>query len=163
MIRSVSVFGLIAVALGLVVMPSLPAIAEDEGERFPPIKHEATLKECAACHMAFQPQMLPQRSWTAIMGDLANHFGEDATLAHDVQKDITDYLVANAADARGKSRWMRRIAATETPLRITETPAWIRAHAEEVNPARFTDPKVKSKANCMACHRGADKGYYEDD
>ena len=152
----------VAVGLGLAAsFPNLPARAEGQG--FSPIKHEATLKECSACHMAFQPQMLPKRSWEAIMGDLANHFGEDASLAPDVQADVTTYLVANAADAQGKSRWMRRLADNVTPLRITETPAWIRAHSEEVNPASFTSPKVKSKANCMACHRGADKGYYGDD
>lgn len=163
MMHPVLFFSLIALALGLVVLPSLPVQAEEDGERFPPIKHEATLKECAACHMAFQPQMLPKRSWEALMGDLANHFGEDATLAPELQADITRYLVDNAADARGKSRWMRRIAASETPLRITETPQWKREHEGEVRPERFTDPKVKSKANCLACHKSADKGYYEDD
>ena len=41
--------------------------------------------------------------------------------------------------------------------------AWIRAHREEVSPAAFASPKVKSKANCVACHAGAAKGMFGDD
>ncbi len=163
MMNPVPFFSLIALALGLVVLPSLPVQAEEDGERFPPIKHEATLKECAACHMAFQPQMLPKRSWEALMGNLPIRFGEASSLALELQPPTPPFPPANAADARGKSRWMRRIAASETPLRITETPQWKREHEGEVRPERFTDPKVKSKANCLACHKSADKGYYEDD
>lgn len=55
---------------------ALPAWAD---ERLPPIANDAVKKECGACHMAFQPQFLPQRSWRLMMGDLANHFGEDAS------------------------------------------------------------------------------------
>lgn len=151
---------LIAIALAAIVGPALA-----DGDRVAPITHEATLKECSACHMAFAPQMLPARSWKALMGGLANHFGENAQLDPAVAADITSYLVANAADAggNGKSRWMRRLKPDVTPLRITETPWWIRAHSGEVSPAAFADPKVGSKSNCIACHRAADKGYYEDD
>ncbi|HRX35468.1 MAG TPA: diheme cytochrome c [Aestuariivirga sp.] len=137
-----------------------PALAE--GMKLPDIKNEATKTECSACHMAFQPQMLPARSWQAIMGDLANHFGENAELEPAVAEEITAYLVANAADANGKkNRLMRRIKDSETPLRITETPWWGRSHQGEVSEASFK--RAGSKANCVACHRGAGKGYYEDD
>ena len=137
-----------------------PAFAE--GMRLPAIKHEATKTECSACHMAFQPQMLPARSWEAIMGDLANHFGENAQLDDAVTADITAYLVANAADANGKkNRLMRGINKSDAPLRITETPWWVRAHRGEVSEASFK--RAGSKANCAACHRGAATGYYEDD
>src|SRR4051794_36311846 len=58
-------------------------------------------KECGACHMVFQPELLPARSWTALMGGLANHFGENAALDADTTRDILGYLQAHAADARG--------------------------------------------------------------
>lgn len=143
--------------------PSLRA-EEGEGLRLPASTNANFQKECSACHMAFQPQFLPARSWQAVMGDLANHFGEDASLAPDVAADITAYLVANAGDAKGARRgWAGRIPAAETPLRITETPGWIRKHRGEVSPSAFTSARVKSKSNCVACHAGAEKGYYEDD
>lgn len=149
-----------AVALPLL---TLPAARAEEGQMVGAVNHAATLKECSACHMAFQPAFLPARSWEAVMNNLSDHFGEDASLPADVAADIKAYLMANAGDAGGRSRWMRRIPADQTPLRITETQGWLRAHSDEVNPAAFTSAKVKSKANCMACHRSADKGYYEDD
>jgi len=152
-------FTVAAAALLLGLTPAL-----GEGRRLV-VDHEATAKECGACHMAFPAQMLPARSWTALMGDLANHFGENAQLDAKVATDISTYLVANAADAPAsrKSPWLRGIKPDQTPLRITETPVWIRMHSEEVSPAAFTNPKVGSKANCKACHTAADKGYYGDD
>ena len=119
-------------------------------------------KECGSCHMAFQPQFLPTRSWTALMNNLGSHFGENATLDDATSRAILTYLEANAGDAGGYGRYLRGLPASQTPLRITETPYWIREHQSEVRPAAFLDPKVKTKANCIACHAGAQQGIYED-
>lgn len=144
----------------------LGAAASADGIRLPPVNHAATLEECGACHLAFPPQMLPARSWGRIMGSLADHFGEDASLAEATRADIAAYLRANAADspgAVGGQRFMRRLDPAQTPLRITETPWWQRDH-DEIRPARFESAKVKSRANCAACHRTADKGeFLEED
>lgn len=121
-------------------------------------------KECGACHMPFQPQFLPMRSWTALMNDLGSHFGDDATLDDKTRQEILTYLQANAGDAPGMpTRYLRGLPASQTPLRITQTPFWVRAHQREVAPSAFLDPKVKSKANCTACHAGAQRGLYEDE
>ena len=158
---SIAVAGHAPLLAALVLLGGLtPAFAEG-GVRVYAIKHEATRTECSACHMAFQPQMLPARSWQALMSDLTNHFNENAQLDDAVAADITSYLVANAADANGKSRILRGLKDSETPLRITEMPWWIRAHRGEVSEASFK--RAGSKANCVACHSGADKGYYGDD
>ena len=139
---------------------AIPALAESE--RYAPITHEATLKECSACHMVYQPEMLPARSWESLITGLSDHFGESAALDATVADDIKAYLVANAADAPGvKSRWTKGIAKTDTPLRISETPRFIRAHGE-VNPAAFKRKDIGSAANCAACHTGADKGLYTE-
>jgi hypothetical protein len=123
-------------------------------------------KECGACHMVFQPELLPARSWTALMGGLANHFGENAALDADTTRDILGYLQAHAADARGGGHHnhnLRGLSSSETPLRITDTPYWVREHRREIATSAFSNPKVKSKANCVACHAGAEQGYYDDD
>ena len=126
----------------------------------PPTPEETFNTECGACHMAFPAQFLPARSWQAITGDLANHFGEDASLDPDTTKVITDYLVANAANSpNGNPRILAGIAKADMPLRITETPWWIRRH-REVPASRYAQPNVKSKSNCLACHRN---GNYGDD
>lgn len=154
----------VTLVAGLAVLPFVTSAWSDSDERYPAVTDAATVKECGACHMAFQPQMLPKRSWRAIMGDLQNHFGEDASLPADQARHIENYLTANAGDA-GKWQFgaVRGLKGNDTPLRISETPFWVRAHRGEVRPGAFSDPRVGSKANCVACHRGAEKGYYEDD
>ena len=72
---------------------------------------------------------------------------------------------ADSAESDEGRMFIRKLKATDTPLRITEMPFWIRAH-HELSQAAFTRPDIKSAANCQACHRTADKGEYfevEDD
>lgn len=139
---------------------SVSAVADD---RYAPIKDPLVVKECGACHLAFQPQMLPGKSWARLMDGLEDHFGEDASLAQDTRENIRRYLVDHAADAGWMSgRFMRGLTDADAPLRITETPYWIREHEGEVSPRAWSDPKVKTKANCLACHPRADRGDYDD-
>ena len=37
-------------------------------------------QECAACHIAYPPRMLPAESWRRVLNGLPNHFGTDASL-----------------------------------------------------------------------------------
>lgn len=151
------------IAAGLIATLAIPASAW--AFQVPPVTDASTLKECSACHMVFPPQMLPARSWTAMMGDLANHFGEDASVDAQVQADITAYLTANAADTPPWSRNRRLLAGVKTadvPQRITEMPWWKRAH-HEVSARRYARADVKSAANCIACHKTADKGNFSEE
>jgi len=141
----------------------VPALADGgEGERIAPVTHQATLQECGACHMAYPAGFLPQASWKAVMGDLENHFGENAMLGEEVRADIEAYLLANAADAGGRRpRALRGVDTANPPLRISELPWFRREHDREVSPRALQ--KAGSIANCAACHRGAERGYFEDD
>ena len=55
----------------------------------------------------------------------------------------------------------RSIKEGVTPLRITETPYWVSKHRDIVDSVWHMD-KVKSKANCPACHLDAEAGTFED-
>lgn len=148
-----------AALLGLVV--SGPVRAD---QRYTPVGDATVIKECGACHMAFQPQMLPAKSWARLIDGLADHFGEDASVDAKTAAHIKGYLQGQAADSSWwGGKFMRGLGDQSAPLRITETPYWLREHNEEVPARAWLDPKVKSKANCMACHRRADKGDYDDD
>ncbi len=147
--------------VGLFLLPALPAVADN----LPPVTDALTKKECGACHMAFQPALLPARSWQAMMAGLADHFGDNASLDAKSAGAITAYLTANAADTgggRAGRKVMRDLPAGATPLRFSDTPRFIAKHAK-IKPAAWADPKVKSKANCLACHPGAEQGRYDDD
>jgi len=124
------------------------------------VTDELTRKECSACHMAYPPVFLPARSWEAITGNLKEHFGEDASLSPEDTAAIKAYLVANAADASGKMRgFARGLPDNVLPLRITDLPRFKGEH--NFSPA--TIKKVGSISNCVACHRGAEMGLFEDD
>lgn len=126
----------------------------DEMERVAPVTDPLVKEECGACHMAFQPPFLPAQSWQRMMGDLANHFGENASLAPEKTQAILAYYVTHTRPAQG-------MAVEEAPLRITELRWWQREHdGRHVSQADWQ--KAGSKANCVACHRGAERGLYED-
>ncbi len=156
---------LVVAVAGIGLAGAASGALADSDEFFPPVDHTLTKEECSACHMAFSAAFLPARSWGKIMTTLDNHFGEDASLDQTAQNEIQAWLEANAADTGGNRRGvMRNVAGNETPMRITDMPWWKRKHRPgEVNPAAFDRPNVGTKANCTACHRGAERGYFEDD
>lgn len=47
------------------------------------------------------------------------------------------------------------------PLRITETPYCVDKH-RDIAESDWRSAKVKSKANCAACHLDAEAGAFED-
>lgn len=119
------------------------------------VVHNALYKtECGACHLAYQPGLLPASSWRRIMATLDRHFGENAELPADKRNSLQEYLVANAA-AGGSS-------IGEAPLRISETPHFRREHRELSDRLVKGNPKVRSFANCQACHGGADNGDFSE-
>ncbi len=128
---------------------------EDRGKPVMPAQSNAKwLAECGGCHMAFPPGLLPAASWKKIMTGLDKHFDTDASLSAPDAKEITDYLVKYPSN-----RW----TASSAPLRISDA-AWFKAkHSSgEINPAVWKRESVKSPANCMACHSGADKGDFNE-
>jgi diheme cytochrome c len=124
---------------------------------------DLTATECSACHMAYQSGFLPTRSWKAIMGDLPNHFGEDASLDEASRAEIEAYLVATAADRNGRNpRWLQQIPQNVTPLRISELPWFRNEHGSRRVAQAKANPNIGSISNCAACHRGAERGNFGD-
>ncbi|HED12761.1 MAG TPA: hypothetical protein ENI62_03780 [Gammaproteobacteria bacterium] len=113
-------------------------------------------RECSDCHMPFPPQMLPQRSWKQLLSHLDQHFNADASLDAKATSNISNFLQNYAADSANGGRLgyfiSHNIAAGETPLRITDTRGWRRIHGE-IRPSAWTSDKVKTRSNCLACHR----------
>jgi nitrate/TMAO reductase-like tetraheme cytochrome c subunit len=130
--------------------------AQADNYRVP--KNAAFEEECGSCHMAFPPQMLHADSWRAMMGDLAHHFGSDASLDEKRRVAIADFLVANAS---GRKTGTTRDAAGKPLLRITETAHFVKEH-REVGAATWKRASIKSPANCTACHAQAAAGDYNE-
>jgi hypothetical protein len=149
----------ILLAAGLLLL-SAPAWAD----RVAPITDAVTLKACGECHMAFQPDFLPARSWTRIMETLGDHYGDSATMAPDKADHIRRVLEQGAGDRVGgkvASRFMRWVAPGAAPLRSTANPAFLRKH--DFPDREWKRPEVMTKSNCVACHKLAERGDYEED
>ena len=130
-----------------------------------PVNNNLYKKECGSCHFAYQPGLLPVRSWQKIMNTLEDHFGDNAELASDDQKSITDYLVATAAgDAGYKAavKILQSVAAADTPVAISKTRYFVSKHDEVPAQMVTGNPQVKSFAHCARCHTNADKGSYAE-
>lgn len=130
-----------------------------------PVTNQTYIKECSACHFAYQPGLLPSKSWDKIMANLENHFNTDASLAPEDFQIISDYLNKNSAEKAMEYKRSRRIIDSlrigEIPESISKTPYILRKH-HELRPAMIKQPEVKGIFNCVACHTTADKGIYSE-
>jgi hypothetical protein len=119
---------------------------------------------CGGCHYAFPPQLMPERSWRAIMGSLNNHFGQELTLSEQDKTAIGAFLTENAADksACGISQRIMSSLDGATPSRITDIPCIQRKH-RKIDPAVFKRKSIQSPANCAACHTTAASGNFAED
>jgi nitrate/TMAO reductase-like tetraheme cytochrome c subunit len=111
--------------------------------------------ECAACHTAYTPGLLPARSWQRIMAGLDRHYGTDASLDDATVQQLSAWLQANAGT-------YKRVVEEPPEDRLTRSAWFERKHREVPSPV-WKHASVKSAANCAACHPGADRGDFDDD
>lgn len=120
--------------------------------------------ECGSCHAVFYPALLPARSWQKMMAEQDQHFDSDLGLDNATTAEVLKFMVDNSADkhlTEAAFKIEQSVPEEQTPLRITETPYWIKKH-HEVTTADWVNPLVLSKSNCAACHSDADEGTFED-
>jgi phage-related protein len=140
------------IVLTLLLGFTLPALAD----RLPlpadtPASYAA---ECGSCHLAYPPALLAAGDWRRIMTGLDDHFGSDAAVDPQKRQEITTFLERHAGNSA-------KLGSAGEPPRISQTARFVRKHREV--PARlWHDPRVKSPANCEACHRGATEGNYSE-
>jgi cytochrome b len=118
-------------------------------------------QECGSCHMAYPPSLAPSARWIAILANLSDHFGEDASLKPAVAAQIRAYLTMNAAE-----KWDTRVAHElqrsnpQDPLRLTATPFWLRTH-RGILESVFKSRAVGAKGACEKCHSDASTGRFD--
>ena len=132
-----------------------PAVRAGEDRRGPSVTLRSQYKqECAACHVAYQPGMLPADSWRRLMSNLPRHYGTDASLDAATVSELATWLGANAGT-------YRRVREAPPEDRITKSAWFVRKH-DEVPADVWKRPAVKSAANCAACHTQADQGNFNE-
>lgn len=115
-----------------------PAIA---GGRLAVPANATWQSECASCHIAYPPQLLPAASWRRLMSQLDRHFGTDASLDASVKNEILAFLEKHAGRGR------------DLGLRITETRWFLHEHDEVA---------AQKLARCESCHTTAAQGDFRE-
>jgi hypothetical protein len=142
----------LAALLGLV---TLGAAHADSGRMMPRDVPQAYIAECAACHTAYAPGLLPARSWQRIMSGLDKHYGTDASLDEATVRQLSTWLQAHAGT-------YKRVSEEPPQDRLTRS-AWFARKHDDIPPSVWKHAAIKSPANCGACHTGADRGDFDDD
>jgi hypothetical protein len=88
------------------------------------------------------------------MSDLEKHYGSDASLDPVTQKQIESWLQTYGG--------LGKRAKEEPPQERITRSVWFERKHREVSAATFKRASIKSPANCMACHRDAAQGDFED-
>lgn len=136
--------------------------------KFEPIDYKtqniAFVNECGSCHTLYPPNLLPKKSWELIMSDLENHFGDDASLNEETNQDILSFLLKNSAETSTmKASWnFINSIGNKDIIALTKTTYWERKH-KKIPKEVFKNEKVKSVANCKACHSDIEKGLIENE
>lgn len=127
--------------------------------RLPADAPPAFQAECASCHVAFPPQLLVADDWRRVMRSLDKHYGDNASLDEKTRQILEDFHVRNAGSV-WKVGAGRTVQAGEPP-RLTQTD-WFQREHRKVSAADWKDAKVKTPANCAACHTKAAEGSYRE-
>jgi len=132
-----------------------------------PVDNQLYNEECGSCHFAYQPGLLPRRSWNKLMDNqsLKEHFGEDISYEDkEILTKITTYLESNAADISNYRRSVKinnSIDLKNTPIRISSIPYIKRKH-HELPLKIIKQEMVGYLGNCTACHNSAKSGNYDE-
>jgi Dihaem cytochrome c len=112
--------------------------------------------ECASCHMVYPAGLLVAKDWQRILTRLDKHYGTDASVSPQDLALIVPYFVDFAS-----TRLERHVSTTDLP-RMTTTPWFARKHDRKLPAGVVTHPKIKTMANCAACHTQAEKGSFAE-
>lgn len=127
-------------------------MAYADSDRLSVPNHPKWKEECSSCHIAYPPQLLTAENWQQMMRGLDKHFGANATLDSKTNKEILDFLQRHAgAGARNSA----------ASLRISDTP-WFNREHRKVSKNNWSDPVVKTRSNCTACHVNAERGDWSE-
>lgn len=116
-------------------------------------------KECGSCHIAYAPYLLPQKAWANLMSDLENHFGDDASLETAEFQSIFAFLEAHSMQKYDTKFRANLAKENDDEIAISKYKFYEKAHQNLPN-ALFDDERIKSRANCEACHERAELGFF---
>lgn len=144
------------------------AFADDDHHKgtkhLPVVTNDIYKNSCGSCHFAYQSGLLPSRSWVKIIDDPNAHPGGDISLDEKTKTEIKNYLTQNSAEnspAKRSKKIMDSIG-SDAPVMISEIP-YIKHKHYKIGQEVFARKAIGSRGNCIACHKNAESGVYDDD
>ncbi len=153
----------LSAALGSTLLYNIAGADGDDW--FPKVQNPKYQEECGSCHMAYPPALLPTQSWEVMMGNLDDHFGENAELEQEDQDAVLAILRKHSRPVPAQAwyaptPWGNR--ATSFPLRISELPRFRHEHDEIPYWMVKNNPQVGSYSKCEACHTKAEQYSFQE-
>ena len=130
----------------------------------PLVQNTLWQQSCGECPLAYPPATLPQRSWDRLFAEQGNHFDEELGLSEGDVVVLLSYARANSAEHVERElsfRTRQSLTASDTPLRITETPYWQQTH-DGIDGAVWHQENVKGRLTSAACHLDAEQGGFSN-
>ncbi|MEI6807964.1 MAG: cytochrome C [bacterium] len=157
---------IVAVLVG-VSFSVLGAFAEDhEDRKTSQVSSNSVYKAvCGECHLAYPPRLLPAVSWLEIVDKPGKHAGGALDLKDNAKAEIKKYLAEKSADRKPSKKHSKATVTPDAgagPIRISELPR-IREKHREIAQAVFARKSIGSRGNCIACHKTAESGDFDED
>jgi nitrate/TMAO reductase-like tetraheme cytochrome c subunit len=154
---------LIFIAL-LTISTVLAGCAGKGAKHLAVVANDTYKKICGSCHLAYQPGLLPARSWVKMIDVPDAHPGGALSLDEKTKTEVKNYLTRNSAE-NSQSKLSKKIMdsiGSDVPVRISEVP-YIQHKHREITQETFSRKAIGSRSNCIACHKSAKIGLYDDD
>jgi len=130
----------------------------------PKVNNATYQKNCSTCHFAYQPGLLPAGAWKSLLEKPDAHAGGPFSFNDKTRNEIKNYLIINSAENSGWEKSGKILSSTinETPVRISEI-SYIKRKHWGVRNSIFQRSSIGSRGNCIACHKSAESGLYDED
>ena len=114
-----------------------------------PVTDKQYQEECKECHFAYQPGLLPAKSWEKLLtaDALRDHFGDNAEMDKDTLRAIRDYAVENSADKSWYKRSRKIAVATAAAIEVFELST--SATALTISPIEATARSVEPRTSLI--------------
>ena len=151
----------------VIFLPSFAFANHDlgNGTKYMPMDTTDVYKNaCGSCHFSYHSGLLPSRSWVKIIDEENAHPGGPLSLDEKEKTEVKNYLAQNSAENSQEKRSKKIMDSIGggTPVMISEIPYIKRKH-HEINQEVFARKAIGSRGNCIACHKNAVSGVYDDD
>jgi len=149
--------------VGVIFLGGVSLVQASGNYRVEPVKNQQYQDDCGSCHFAYQPGLLPARSWRKLMDNLADHFGENAELDEVDKQALLSYLEKNSAD--NSNAYLSRKVMRSLPRKgaVTQmSKLGFMAHEHSEIPRRVFKENLQGLTNCNACHQRAAEGSYNE-